>query len=241
MRLGKLETRYIFEVELMNQIDQPIVVENIKKGSSSVRIFVSTLEKPLIFPISKLEFLELEEGQEMTPEQLRQIREESEIFECEAKTASLLANRDYSIGDLKRKLKFKKFGVQAIREAVHKYQTKGILDDKKYAAKVAGRLIREKPSGKHFLIAALQKKLIPRDLAEETVESIFQNEDIIALAVEALSKRWRQFGQFELEAARTKSYNYLSRRGFSYSAAKEAFTKLWEEQFGVDENEVRIY
>lgn len=216
--------------KIMDKTDQPIVIENIKKASRSVRIFVSTREEPINFPISKFEFLGLAKGQELSPNFLDRILEESDVFECDAKAAALLSNRDYSIGDFRRKLKFKKFGEQAINEAVHKYKTKGILDDRKYALKIVNRMINEKPAGRQLLIATLRNKLIPRELAEETVDSVLQNEDTVALAVEALSKRWRQFGQFEVEAARIKSYNYLSRRGFSYSDTKEAFARLWEEK-----------
>ena len=60
----------------------------------------------------------------------------------------------------------------------------------------------------------------------------------MALAVVALQKRWRQFSQFEVEEARTKSYNYLSRRGFSYSAAKSAFEQLWQEKRDKQEEEI---
>lgn len=206
-----------------------------------MQVFVSSLKEPIVIPISKKEYLGLTKGQQLTKSKLEQIQEESDVYQCDVKAAGLLANRDYSIGDFRRKLKLKNFGEQAIKEAVHKYKIKGILDDKKYAAKLITRLIKDKPAGKPFLIATLRQKLIPREMAEEVVDEIYQNENAVSLAVDALSRRWRQFRQFEVEAARTKSYNYLSRRGFSYSAAKEAFTILWEKEFGGGENEVKIY
>lgn len=73
-------------------------------------------------------------------------------------------------------------------------------------------------------------KLIVRELAEETVNSLYQSEDELGLAVSALSKRWRQYSQFELEEARRKAYNYLSRKGFSYGIAKDAFEQLRQQQ-----------
>ena len=212
----------------MNQEKTTTIIERIKKVSGGVRLFISGVEEPLFFPVSVIEKGNLREGIELTPERLQSLKYESEIFLCDHKAAALLAQRDYSIGQFKQKLKFKNFGESAIREIVNKYKSKGLLDDKKYASKVASRILEEKPSGKPFLIAALRQKLIPRELADETVEALFQNEDAVALAVAALQKRWRQFSQFEVEEVRTKSYNYLSRRGFSYSAAKSAFEKLWQ-------------
>lgn len=195
-----------------------------------MRIFVSSLEEPLLFPVSKVERDNLKEGLVLAPEQLVGLQMESERFACDSKAAALFSQRDYSIGQFKQKLKFKNFGESAIREIVHKYKTKGLLDDRKYAAKVVAKIIREKPSGKAYLVAALRRKLIPRDLADETVDALFQNEDAVALATAALQKRWRQFSQFEVEEARTKSYNYLARRGFGYGAARSAFEALWQKK-----------
>ena len=222
---------------IMNQEKGPAIIEKIKKVSGGVRLFVSGVEEPLFFPVSVVERGNLREGMLLSPERLQALKVESEIFECDHKAAALLSQRDYSIGQFRQRLKFKNFGESAIREIVHKYKSKGLLDDKKYASKVVSRILQEKPSGKPFLIAALRQKLIPRDLAGETVDSLFQNEDAVALAVAALQKRWRQFGQFEVEESRTKSYNYLSRRGFSYSAAKSAFEKLWQKQRDAQEEE----
>jgi len=229
--------------QLINMIEQSrtIKVERIKKVAGGARLFINTLEFPLLFPLAKIEREHLREGMELTPDRLEQFKLESELFECDSKAAGLLSQRDYSIGEFKRKLKFKNFGEKSIREIVHKYKTKGLLDDKRYAAKIVNRLLQEKPSGKPFLIAALRRKLIPRELAEETVQSIYQDESDVALAVAALTKRWRQFGQFEVEEARTKSYNYLSRRGFNYSAAKAAFEKLWQKKIDGGEEEEKFY
>ncbi len=195
-----------------------------------MRIFVSSLEEPLLFPVSKVERDNLKEGLTLTPERLVGMQMESERFACDSKAASLFSQRDYSIGQFRQKLKFKNFGENAIREIVHKYKAKGLLDDRKYAAKVVAKIIKEKPSGKPYLVAALRQKLIPRDLADETVDALFQIEDAAALALAALQKRWRQFSQFEVEEARTKSYNYLSRRGFGYGDAKCAFEALWQKK-----------
>jgi len=208
----------------------PAIIERIKKVSGGVRLFISGVEEPLFFPVSIVERGNLREGMKLTPERLQSLKHESEFFACDHKATALLSQRDYSIGQFKQKLKFKNFGESAIREIVHKYKSKGLLDDKKYASKVVSRILQEKPSGKPYLIAALRRKLIPRDLADETVDSLFQNEDAVVLAVAALQKRWRQLSQFEVEESRTKSYNYLSRRGFSYSAAKSAFEQLWQKK-----------
>ena len=206
---------------------ESVRIERVRKLTGGVALYFSELEKPLILPSAKVEREDLREGKLLPPAHFENLKMESELFQCDKKAAAILSQRDYSIGQFKQKLKLKNFGENTIREIVHKYKSKGLLDDKKYAAKVVSRILEEKPSGKPFLIAALRRKLIPRELADETVDSLFQNEDAVSLAVLALAKRFRQFGQFEVEQARTKSYNYLSRRGFGYGAARDAFEMLW--------------
>ncbi|MGH8014941.1 MAG: regulatory protein RecX [Candidatus Zixiibacteriota bacterium] len=216
-------------------MDEPknrAIIEKIKKVTGGVRLFVSTLEQPLFLTVAIVKKDNLIEGLELHPNYLRQLQADSELHECDARAAGILSQRDYSIGEFRRKLKLKSFGDYAIKNIVQKYKSRGLLDDKKYAAKIVNRILGEKPSGKPFLVAALRRKLIPRELADEIVNSLFESQDDAALAVAALEKRWRQFGEFEVEDARRKAYNYLSRRGFSYSASKGAFCELWQKKSG---------
>lgn len=236
---GNESGHYIFQFNTMNETAKPAIIEKVKKVAGGVRIFVNTLEMPLFLPGYLIEKDKLAEGLELHPAYLKQLITDSQIFECESRAAGILSRRDYSIGEFKRKLKLNNFGENAIKEIVHKCKSRGLLDDKKYAAKIVNRILSEKPSGKGYLIAALRRKLIPRDLADETVSAIYEDKDDVELAMQALFKKWRQFSQFEVEDARRKAYNYLSRRGFGYSAAKAAFGKLWQKNSGdnIDEND----
>jgi regulatory protein len=223
---------YIFLHKDMIQENGPAIIEKIKKVTGGVRLYVNILELPLFLPASLVEKDDLKEGVELHPAYLKQLKADAQVYEFEFKAAGILSRRDYSIGEFKRKLRLSNFGEESIREIVSKCKARGLLDDKKYANKVVNRILKEKPSGKGYLIAALRRKLIPRDLADETVNSILESQDDTELAVQALTKRWRQLSQFEVEEARRKAYNYLSRRGFNYSAAKAAFTKLWNKESG---------
>ena len=75
-------------------------------------------------------------------------------------------------------------------------------------------------------MAVLQRKYINRALAEQVVGNLLANEDETDLAVAALERKWHQLAEFDVETARRKAYNYLSRRGIGYAAAKDAFENL---------------
>jgi len=165
----------------------------------------------------------LVEGVVITPAQLEKLKFESELYSCDNQAARYLALRDYSTGELKTKLYRKKYSNDVIQAVIYKYQKQGIVDDSHYAYKRAQKLIEERPCGKSYLIAHLRRKKIDRDLAEKTADIIFKEQEETELALASLNKRWHLFNQFELEVARKKSYNYLSRRGFGYEAARQAF------------------
>ena len=50
--------------------------------------------------------------------------------------------------------------------------------------------------------------------------------DETELAIRALQSRWRRWSEIDVETARKRAYNYLSRRGIGYQAARAAFEEL---------------
>jgi len=205
-------------------------IQKIKRGSATARVKIESLEKPLVVPLELIDREALKEKMLISALLLKRIQSESEQLQCESRAAGILSRRDHSVGELKRKLRLKEFSEDSIERAVSFFKKKGLLDDKSYAEAVVSRQLTEKPSGRPYLIALLRSKLIHRELAEKTVQSLYENEDELTLAVNALSKRWRRYSQFELEEARRKAYYYLSRKGFSYGIAKDAFDRLKQHQ-----------
>ena len=202
----------------------------LKRGPQTASLTIDSLEKTVTVPLELVNREALEEKMLISAVLLDSINDEAEELQCEAKAVAILSRRDHSVGELKRKLRQKKFSDDAISRAVSIYKKSGLLNDKSYAEKLVSRQLAEKPSGRPFLISLLMSKLIRRELAEETVNLLYQSENELSLAVSALSKRWNQYSQFELEEARRKAYNYLSRKGFSYGIAKDAFEQLKQEQ-----------
>ncbi len=159
----------------------------------------------------------------LTESQFELIEFEASIYEAFMKAKMYLAMRDHSTGELKMKLKKKKFPDESIARAIKKCSEFGYLDDERYAYALAEKLVVKKPCGKPFLMAYLQKKLIPRDLGDSVATMIFASLDVAEMAVVSLEKKWHMYNQLALEDARNKSYNYLARRGFSFGEAKDAF------------------
>ncbi|MBD3257940.1 hypothetical protein GF377_05870, partial [candidate division GN15 bacterium] len=113
-----------------------------------------------------------------------------------------------------------------VEPALRMYVRNGLLDDEQLARSLAQRFFDRKPAGKPWLVAALQKKHIPREIAESVVEGFLLARDETTSAVAALRPKWTRLAQLDVESARRKAYTYLSRRGFGYAAAKTAFETL---------------
>ena len=201
----------------------------IKEENSHLLLTLSDNRKLSIPPETAIEH-KLVSGIVLTDSQVEILLQADDLFRCMAKAKQYLANRGHSTGELKLKLQKKSFAVDSITKVIKKLNQLGFLNDREYALALGEKLLSRKPCGKPFLSSFLQSKAISRDLAEQTAQILYQNLDLDKLAVDALSKKWYMFNDLELEDARNKSYNYLSRRGFTYETAKTAFESILKEK-----------
>jgi len=210
-------------------MNEPVKIVSMK--FSGGRWFVKITGRDNAFAVSEelVHRHRLKEGIVLTDPQLAQLETEAELGECDRVVARLLGIREHSIGEIKSKLSRRKFGADAIQTTIRKYVERGLLDDEHFAQHCAQSLLGRNPVGRSYLTAYLQKKQVPREIAEQTAEMLLQGTDESESAVQSLRKRWNQFRQFEVETARTKAYTYLGRRGIGYAAAKAAFEQLWAE------------
>jgi regulatory protein len=216
---------------------EEIRILKLNRTSSEVAVTISSLEAPVVLSEDSVHKHRLKEGIVITPPQLERLQFESELYLCDREAARLLALREHSIGEMRIKLTRKQFTSSTIRRTVKKYKDQGMLDDTRFALTTARNLVERRPSGRSYVIAVLRSKMIERSLAEQTAETVLSDMEELELAVKALQSRWSEFSQFDLEVARRKSYNYLSRRGFNYEAAKTAFEQLKMQLIEVNEDQ----
>jgi SOS response regulatory protein OraA/RecX len=209
-------------------MEEKIRILKLSRSASEVSVTISALDEPVVVPEHIVHKHSLKENIVITPSQLEMLRTESELFLCDRTAARMLAVREHSTGEIRTKLARKSFTPDAIRRIIRKYKDRGVLDDARYAHRLANQLLKQRPCGRAYLVACLQRKKIDRSLAELTAEETLAGKDEKELAKAALGKRWNEYSQFELEVARRKSYNYLARRGFGYEAARAAFEQLLE-------------
>ena len=89
---------------------------------------------------------------------------------AEEKALHLLARRDHSREELRRKLQARAFTPEEIEKALEWLEEREILDDLRYAQKLAISLTREKLLGPQRVSQKLFQKGIPAELAKEAME-----------------------------------------------------------------------
>lgn len=203
-----------------------VSISKITPAGGNYRMMLSNRDEPLVVSASLYHRHRLKEGIVLTAAQLDQLMAEVETEACKREVNRLLALREHSSGEIKVKLARKQFPRDLADKIVRRYVKNGLLDDARFAADLARRTLDRKPAGRPYLVAFLRRKQIGRELAGQAVDNLLAEKDETALALAALERKWPRPGEFDVETLRTKAYNYLSRRGFGYAAAKAAVDRL---------------
>jgi len=135
-----------------------------------------------------------------------------------------LAMRDHSQEEVRRKLQAKGFGAEEIERVLKNLVSRGILDDFRYASRLALSLTSEKLLGPQRIRQKLFQRGIPANLAKEAIEKA---EETLAVGerlqqVLRTKLKGRSLGQV-LPREKRRLINYLRQRGFLWEDIAEAF------------------
>lgn len=168
-------------------------------------------------------------GEEITEEQWAQLLESSQYNRARERALYLLGLRDYACRELEQKLHTEATPEIAAR-VVERLLEVGLLDDARYAARMARHLSEVKRYPRRRIVQELCHKGISSELAQEAVEEIDGTDlqQILAL----LEKKY--YNKINSTDERRRVEAALARRGFDYTAIRQAM-----EEFGAaDDSEV---
>jgi SOS response regulatory protein OraA/RecX len=208
---------------------QVVKVEHIRKKGRLAILVIPGMPEIALEPDIVAKY-SIRAGVEIPYSSLDEIRYESELLRAENYVTYLLSRRAYSYGLLKNKMMAKQFEERVIKATLAQFRRRGLVDDAQFARQTVESLLRRKPAGRGYLISYLESKRVARKVAETAVDEAFAGLDESEIAVRLLRSRWNYLSKFELETARAKAYNYLSRRSIGYRAAKAAFEKLLKKE-----------
>ena len=177
-------------------------------------------------------------GGEITQAQLDRLLEQAQYNRARDKALYLLGLRDYGCRELERKLT-PEYPPAVAAAVVARLAEVGLLDDVQYAARAARSLSRYKQYPRRRVQQELQRRGIDRETAAAAAEELVTDDFQQALAI-LQKKYYNKLHDRTDRAARQRVMASLARRGFSFSAirqAMEAFDQAAGEETGTEDEE----
>ncbi len=166
--------------------------------------------------------LGLYEGKEVTALEISNIDSEDEYQKCMNAALGLASRRMQSEREYWQKLG-KKYDKPVIGRCLDRLRTLGYADDLTFAE----MWVRERSTtrGKRLLSEELNAKGIAKEIIEALLENI-EPEDQLSIAVELATKKYKNSQTREENYSRVMPF--LTRKGYSYTIAKQAFEQIYE-------------
>lgn len=169
-------------------------------------------------------------GDEIDEEELTAFEEAAGSRRAFNSALNSLDYRDHSEKEIRAKI-MRKHGAEYVDEAVEKLIELDLINDRRYAENYARELFEHKKFGKIRIKSELIAKGIASDIASETVNSLFEDEepDNIQRIVDIIEKKY--YNRMNDEVGRKKVFSALQRMGYSFSDIREAMSEFSDDEY----------
>ncbi|MBQ9859692.1 MAG: regulatory protein RecX [Clostridia bacterium] len=171
------------------------------------------------------------EGGEMTEEQLETLLSLSMYNRAHDRALFLLGLRDYACRELEKKL-LEEATPEIAAQVVERLQEVGLLDDEAYAHRMATGLSEYKGMPRRRVEQELRRRGVDGELAQEAAAGLEREDFQQALAL--IEKKY--YNKLNDPDSRRRVVAALARRGFSYTAVRQAM-ELYGLQQDIDDEE----
>lgn len=157
--------------------------------------------------------------------------EDEETLRAEAKEIVLrqLAMMDRTRHQLMRALTTRNVPEGIAEQTVDRYEELGLVNDQAYAQRFVVSRMAAKPSSRRGLAADLSKKGIGRELIEEALEQVGDDDEDRA-ALEIAQSKARTTSGLDRQVRYRRIYGALARRGFSPPQCRRAVEQVLGEE-----------
>jgi len=185
------------------------------------------IDNSYAFSIPEEEYLRLNlyEKHEITPEEVRRIREEVNVRLAKQRALRILATMNKTEYEIKTKLKQLGFDDSAAEGAVMELKAMGYINERLFASKYISDRLKLKPMSKKALAYELEKKGVAPEIIAEVIDEFEVDEFLIAYR---LAKR--KYGKYDLTdpKIRRRIISFLSHKGFSEEIIKNTLREMLE-------------
>lgn len=159
----------------------------------------------------------LSKGDEITQSQLDELANTADDRAANDRAMNILSYRDHSKEELRRKLT-RTVGEERAEKAVEHMEELGLVDDTKYAEKLAHELLDRRLMGEARVLYEMTKRGIDRETALCAIENA--ESDAVDRIIKFLSKKYPEWK--EDEKVRRRAMAALARNGFKWEDIRRA-------------------
>jgi regulatory protein len=198
-------------------------IEPQKKNPSRRSIFV---DGKFAFGVDEevVSKLGLEKGKSLTEHGIKEILIQKNENEAKEVALRFLSFRRRTEKEIKDKLKKKGYDEKTIKRTIDKLKEYDLVNDSEFAIAWVKERLAYKPRGKRLLKQELWKKGIKKEIIDQVIEALCQDED--KSASELLQKIQKRYRNLEPKVAKRRMYGLLLRRGFSYETVSQALKNI---------------
>ena len=174
---------------------------------------------------------QLKIGQHLTDAEIANLRQVDSAAKAFDRALRFLGNRPRSRSEVEVRLEQAGYTPEIRAKVLERLQRLGYIDDQAFVAWWIDNRCRFNPRSGRALRQELRQKGVARDLVEDALAGLDDDELALAAGVNRAS-RWRHLSR---EAFDKKMLGFLQRRGFNYSTARSVVNELWETEKPVNQ------
>ena len=197
----------------------PVSIKSLRQTSAERASIELDSGEEIKASLSLIAELRLYAGKLLEETELEALRSSAGLALCKTRAVELLSYRPMSARELRDKLQQKGEAPENAEAAVSWLQEKGLLDDGRYAGMVV-RHYAGKGCGPGRIRQELQRRGIPRDLWEEALDQLPEQEDKIDTFLRSRLRDPEDRAQVQKVSAA------LIRRGFSWEEIRAALARF---------------
>jgi regulatory protein len=168
----------------------------------------------------------LRPGLVLSPEALASLLREDGDARAYARALHFLGYRMRSAKEIAERLKRDEWPDAVIERVIERLRRNNMVNDEAFAGAWVENRCNTRPRGAH----ALRQELRIKGVERETIEAALPDAKTETTnAVQAVRRKWENWDGLDERTRRDKSIQFLQRRGFNFSTAREALRLLEEE------------
>uniref|UniRef100_A0A0E0DJU3 Regulatory protein RecX n=1 Tax=Oryza meridionalis TaxID=40149 RepID=A0A0E0DJU3_9ORYZ len=182
------------------------------------------------------EFAQLSLEEEESDDEVHEISE-TMVKDVEKAAVELLAGRAFTVSDLRKKLRAKKFPGNAVDSVIADFKSRGLLNDGYYAESFSRSRWLSSTWGPKRIKQALRQKGVQDAEVDQATRRVFQDghsnqtmygisEDSMDHLFEQAAKQWQRGQSLPLENRRARVVRWLQYRGFNWAVTNAIVRKL---------------